>query len=184
MALIKCPECGHDVSDQAAACPNCGYPVSKITMQHKSEYDSIWTDESQISQRPAESKMQRFLMIAESEFSDLFTRYRLCLYKNKVELFKSGKPYVQCPLEQFIILYFIHHNGMRSGTLVFIIRGMKKPLKIELPYDEDNFERQLTELLPHCKVRTQQSYSDAMACRVDDTGALWSPHKTVNAIIK
>ena len=25
MALIKCPECGHDVSDTAASCPNCGY---------------------------------------------------------------------------------------------------------------------------------------------------------------
>ena len=27
MALISCPECGRDVSDQAAACPNCAYPI-------------------------------------------------------------------------------------------------------------------------------------------------------------
>ena len=27
MALIKCPECGKEVSDKAAACPNCGFPV-------------------------------------------------------------------------------------------------------------------------------------------------------------
>lgn len=27
MALIKCSECGKDVSDKAAACPNCGAPV-------------------------------------------------------------------------------------------------------------------------------------------------------------
>lgn len=27
MALIRCPECGSDVSDQAAACPKCGFPV-------------------------------------------------------------------------------------------------------------------------------------------------------------
>ena len=25
MALIKCPECGKQVSDKANACPNCGY---------------------------------------------------------------------------------------------------------------------------------------------------------------
>lgn len=25
MALINCPECNHEVSDQAATCPNCGY---------------------------------------------------------------------------------------------------------------------------------------------------------------
>lgn len=29
MALIKCPECGKMISDQASNCPECGYPVSK-----------------------------------------------------------------------------------------------------------------------------------------------------------
>ena len=27
MALIKCPECGNDVSDKAPACPQCGVPI-------------------------------------------------------------------------------------------------------------------------------------------------------------
>lgn len=27
MALIKCGECNHDVSDKAAACPKCGAPI-------------------------------------------------------------------------------------------------------------------------------------------------------------
>ncbi|MBQ6520310.1 MAG: zinc ribbon domain-containing protein [Anaerolineaceae bacterium] len=31
MAIIKCPECGKDVSDKAVSCPACGYPIaSKI----------------------------------------------------------------------------------------------------------------------------------------------------------
>lgn len=30
MALIFCPECGNQTSDQAAACPKCAYPISKI----------------------------------------------------------------------------------------------------------------------------------------------------------
>ena len=30
MALIRCPECNHDVSDTAAACPNCGYAISEM----------------------------------------------------------------------------------------------------------------------------------------------------------
>ena len=29
MALIKCIECGHEVSDKATICPNCGCPVGK-----------------------------------------------------------------------------------------------------------------------------------------------------------
>ena len=27
MSLIKCPECGHDVSDKARTCPHCGYEL-------------------------------------------------------------------------------------------------------------------------------------------------------------
>ena len=29
MALIKCPECGKEVSDTAPSCPNCGYAFNK-----------------------------------------------------------------------------------------------------------------------------------------------------------
>lgn len=29
MALINCPECGKQISDQAASCPNCGMPRQK-----------------------------------------------------------------------------------------------------------------------------------------------------------
>lgn len=29
MALIKCPECGKEVSDKAPACIHCGYPLQK-----------------------------------------------------------------------------------------------------------------------------------------------------------
>ena len=31
MALLKCPECKHNVSDKANACPNCGYPMNTPT---------------------------------------------------------------------------------------------------------------------------------------------------------
>ena len=27
MALINCPECGRQISDQAKNCPDCGYPI-------------------------------------------------------------------------------------------------------------------------------------------------------------
>lgn len=30
MSLIKCPECGKEVSDRANACPNCGYPIAEL----------------------------------------------------------------------------------------------------------------------------------------------------------
>ena len=29
MALIPCPECGHQVSTEAKSCPSCGYPLAR-----------------------------------------------------------------------------------------------------------------------------------------------------------
>lgn len=29
MALVQCPECGKEISDQAMSCPNCGYVMKK-----------------------------------------------------------------------------------------------------------------------------------------------------------
>lgn len=39
MALIKCYECGKEVSNQALACPNCGYPIKKQKQKQKQEQD-------------------------------------------------------------------------------------------------------------------------------------------------
>lgn len=35
MALIKCPECGKQISDQAHFCPDCGYPLRDHVAQKK-----------------------------------------------------------------------------------------------------------------------------------------------------
>lgn len=37
MSLVKCPECGREISDKAAVCPNCGAPVKKKYCQHCGE---------------------------------------------------------------------------------------------------------------------------------------------------
>lgn len=37
MALIKCPECGKEVSDKAPSCPNCGVEIKKKFCQHCGE---------------------------------------------------------------------------------------------------------------------------------------------------
>ncbi len=37
MALIKCPECNHDVSDRAVSCPYCGSPVERELTKQKEQ---------------------------------------------------------------------------------------------------------------------------------------------------
>ncbi len=42
MALIKCPECGKEISDRAARCPKCGIPMEKILfLLQQSENDTV-----------------------------------------------------------------------------------------------------------------------------------------------
>lgn len=38
MALIKCPECGKEISDKALACPNCGNPMNQQAQQEEYLY--------------------------------------------------------------------------------------------------------------------------------------------------
>ena len=35
MAMIKCPECGKEISDRAEVCPGCGYPVKDYLQETK-----------------------------------------------------------------------------------------------------------------------------------------------------
>jgi len=30
MALVKCPECSNEISEEATSCPKCGHPVAKL----------------------------------------------------------------------------------------------------------------------------------------------------------
>lgn len=42
MALIKCPECGKQVSDKANACPGCGCPISSTSsVSNTSNYAQV-----------------------------------------------------------------------------------------------------------------------------------------------
>lgn len=40
MALIKCPECGKEISDKAPACIHCGYPLKKEAAAHSPAADN------------------------------------------------------------------------------------------------------------------------------------------------
>ena len=40
MALIKCPECGKEISDRAESCPNCAYPIAKVNENNTTAPDT------------------------------------------------------------------------------------------------------------------------------------------------
>lgn len=54
MALIKCPECGKEISDQAQSCPNCGYPINNA--QQPPVADSQTSDTATTASPPPKKK--------------------------------------------------------------------------------------------------------------------------------
>ena len=44
MAIIKCPECGHQVSDQAKTCPSCGIDIAGKVMRCPECGDIVFSD--------------------------------------------------------------------------------------------------------------------------------------------
>lgn len=45
MALIKCPECGREISDCAPTCPHCGKPMHSyyVDVPQKKRHGCLWT---------------------------------------------------------------------------------------------------------------------------------------------
>ena len=51
MALIKCPECGREISSFAKACPNCGFPIEEYQEQRRGFIDIDNSQEVFLGQR-------------------------------------------------------------------------------------------------------------------------------------
>ena len=47
MALIKCPECGKDISDRAPVCIHCGYPVAELGQDTADKAENFRTETMQ-----------------------------------------------------------------------------------------------------------------------------------------
>lgn len=59
MALIKCSECGKEISDKASACPHCGCPVATPPVLSQEEQDrQEQTARLQAEERQAAKKKQ------------------------------------------------------------------------------------------------------------------------------
>ena len=61
--LLKCTECGHDVSDKAEKCPNCGCPVSEIVKCLQNSEEDNGDDISDIHSESEDSENSIFCNI-------------------------------------------------------------------------------------------------------------------------
>ena len=75
--IIKCKECGGDVSDQSVTCPHCGYPMKSDTKTNdclKINPKSDWTHRQQTKCCNRKSKKRKEAMVSlDYRFSHLCT---------------------------------------------------------------------------------------------------------------
>lgn len=51
MAMIKCPECGQEISDKAVNCPKCGFPLDNTEKNEKANNHELPVKESKKSKK-------------------------------------------------------------------------------------------------------------------------------------
>ena len=96
MSLIKCPECGKEISDKAVACPQCGYPVGS---------DSTNTSISR--EKSVEESFPNFptvINVGKQVVNWTMDAAAECFYEeefNSVKYLKSGKGHI-----------YVHVNGI------------------------------------------------------------------------
>lgn len=92
MALIKCPECGGQVSDTAKLCPHCGFEV-KTRLAERAEADEELAIARQLL-APGGRAVIRFLNITRREFdgdNEVYLQYQVYLFKGQKRSLFSTK---------------------------------------------------------------------------------------------
>lgn len=95
MALIKCPECGKEISDRATSCPHCGFPIvnaTQVPKEYRIELSVFMRIEA------TEQSVKVFYnnrLIVEAPVSDFVLNY------NREESADAGRPQLRvafsCP---------------------------------------------------------------------------------------
>ena len=92
MALIKCLECGKQISDKAESCPNCGYRIES-TIEEKKEIPSTIKQEAK--------EIDKKISICYAIVAVLVVLLFICVWY-------SSSEYVMYPfIAAFILMYVI-----------------------------------------------------------------------------
>jgi hypothetical protein len=62
MALVKCQECHHQVSDKAVTCPHCGYPLASNITARRTDQIAANNNETNLSAKWAKRSLACFAL--------------------------------------------------------------------------------------------------------------------------
>ena len=82
MAIIKCPECGKEISDDATVCIHCGYPIQKQTENSTTKYYSVILQDCGLNKLAVIKYIRELTNLSLSEGKDLAEKTPSVLVQN------------------------------------------------------------------------------------------------------
>lgn len=170
MALIKCPECGKDISDSAETCPNCGFLVWK---------------------RPESANIEKLSSVSEIngvQF-DIENIKQKAIIKTVANVSKKIKKLCQCNIEEaesVVYRYFLSAHGENTENLKEKIKHIKSwnGKKLYCPYclsRNININETISESVSkgHSEIKkksvaTRAGNKAGRASMIMATGGLWA----------
>ncbi|MBQ6697806.1 MAG: SEL1-like repeat protein [Oscillospiraceae bacterium] len=75
MALIKCPECGKEISDKSSACIHCGYPINETSEKQNAVSSIVSSVDGQ-----KQSEVEKYVLLGDDlriaeKYQDALDRY-------------------------------------------------------------------------------------------------------------
>lgn len=146
MALIKCPECGNEVSSSATSCPHCGYPIaskmsiysgSEITTPNSTDPNDVVVNEpfpslptvmnvgSQITNWSLDAAIQDAYYLAEVNYTHYINEGKVSILAHTNGIcIQSGLNFFYISHEQLIEMKFITHKQLTSEKKSVIGRAV------------------------------------------------------------
>lgn len=121
MALIKCPECGKEISDKAKMCIGCGFPLEEYLLENnKSDSEETQINIECKSEIP-EAKVEHPVKTEQDEKFDLKLPNGdfIKLEKMMISL-KIGEKEISDSIGSFILLHCDIHDATRMFTFSLI----------------------------------------------------------------
>ena len=146
MALIKCPECGKEISDKAAICINCGFPLQQdhYDKENKCKIDGQVKDIANII---------KLIKAIPNKCKDIFyeecnIEYQRCFNKNTKLLDEKDYPFEYCmsyPIKrdqifEYVELYF--HWNAKNEKISYVFKFLMECIDHNFEYFEFNTSSQ------------------------------------------
>ena len=137
MALINCPECGHQISDKAISCPQCGYPLKDTNLSLNEQKSKCEADIAGIEEKKASSDKK---IVREKE------KIRLSEISADVEMPKAPSvswKFIISMAAVAVIGMIFSINGWQTLAILFFIFGFLMPITLCTLFYRDEKQKYL-----------------------------------------